>query len=95
MLAKLTGIAQPGLGQCLEPIQFYCLVNGLHPLTILVVSEKTGMPGAGFTAAHEISRVQQDVFKYDWLDHKNPRSEKFEEAVRKHPSNGIIQVPEA
>jgi hypothetical protein len=40
MVARITGIARVGLGQCLEPIQSYCLVKGLSPLTILVVSEK-------------------------------------------------------
>ena len=67
IVARVTGIARVGLGQCLEPIQSYCLVHDLHPLTILVVSEKTGMPGMGFIAAQDIPRAQQEVFKYDWL----------------------------
>ena len=59
VVAKLTGVARVGLGQCLEPIQSYCLVRGLKPLTILVVSEKSRMPGVGFIAAHDIPRTQQ------------------------------------
>jgi hypothetical protein len=54
MAARATGIARVGLGQCLEPIQTYCLVHDLHPLTILVVDQKTGMPGVGFIAAQDI-----------------------------------------
>jgi hypothetical protein len=93
MVARLTGIARVGLGQCLEPIQSYCLVNGLSPLTILVVSEKSGLPGVGFIAAHDIPRAQQEVFSYDWLAHGGPSPESFEAAVKERPSNGVIQVP--
>jgi hypothetical protein len=93
MLARLTGIARVGLGKCLEPIQSYCLVNDLSPLTILVVSEKSGMPGVGFIAAQDIPRAQQGVFSYDWLAHGGPPPESFEAAVRERPSNGVIQVP--
>jgi hypothetical protein len=94
MVAQVTGIARVGLGQCLEPIQSYCIVHDLHPLTILVVSEKTGMPGVGFIAAQDIPRAQQEVFKYDWLAHGGPAPEDFERAVRERPSNGVIQVPD-
>ena len=94
MVAKLTGMARAGLGQCLEPIQSYCLVHNLHPLTILVVSEKTGMPGVGFVAAQDILRFQQEVFRYDWLAHGAPSPEDFEKAVIERPSNGISQIPE-
>ncbi len=94
MVAQLTGIARVGLGQCLEPIQSYCLVRGLSPLTILVVSEKSGMPGVGFVAAQDVPRAQQDVFRYNWLDHGGPSPESFEAAVTERPSNGVVQVPE-
>ena len=93
MVARLTGVARVGLGRCLEPIQSYCLVKGLSPLTILVVSEKTGMPGIGFIAAQDIPQAQQEVFNYDWLTHGGPSPESFEAAVRERPSNGMIQVP--
>ena len=93
MVARLTGVARVGLGRCLEPIQSYCLVKGLSPLTILVVSEKTGMPGVGFIAAQDIPRAQQEVFEYDWLAHGGPSPESFEAAGRERPSNGVIPVP--
>jgi hypothetical protein len=93
VVSRLTGVARVGLGRCLEPIQSYCLVEGLSPLTILVVSEKTGMPGVGFVAAEDIPRAQQEVFNYDWLAHGGPSPESFEAAVRGRPSNGVIQVP--
>ncbi len=93
MVARLTGVARVGLGQCLEPIQSYCLVKGLKPLTILVVSEKSGMPGVGFVAAPDIPRAQQEVFSFDWLAHGGPSPENFEAAVKERPSNGIARVP--
>ncbi|NLS96643.1 MAG: hypothetical protein GXX96_31290 [Planctomycetaceae bacterium] len=94
LVAKLTGVARVGLGHCLEPIQSYCLLKELHPLTILVVSEKSGMPGVGFIAAQDIPRTQQQVFSFDWVAHGCPPPEVFERAVRERPSNGVIQVPE-
>src|SRR5262249_7091669 len=94
MIARLTGIARVGLGPCLEPIQSYCLLRKLPPLTILVVGAKSGMPGVGFVAAQDIPRTQQEVFSFDWLEHGAPSSEDLERAVRERPSNGIIQVPD-
>jgi hypothetical protein len=93
LVARLTGVARVGLGQCLEPIQSYCLLNELDPLTILVVSEKSGMPGVGFIAAQDIPRTQQPVFSFDWVALGCPSPEEFERPVRERPSNGVIQVP--
>ena len=94
MVAKLTGIARVGLGQCLEPIQSFCLVHDLPPLTVLVVSEKTGMPGVGFIAAQDVPRAQQSAFTVDWVSSRCPAPEEFEKAARERPSNGVIQIPE-
>lgn len=89
ILSKLTGVPRPGLGQLLEPIQSYCLVHNLYPLTILVVSEETGMPGAGFIAAQDIPMAQQQVFSFNWLEHGAPSPDQFQEAVNRRPSNGL------
>ncbi len=87
MVAQLIGVPRMGLGRLLEPIQSYCLNHGLQPLTILVVSQKTGLPGAGFIAAEDIPLTQLQVFSYDWLKHGAPSPEELEEAVRNNPSN--------
>jgi hypothetical protein len=89
-LGRLIGVPTAGLGQLLEPIQSYCLINGLPPLTILVVQQDSGLPGSGFTGttAPEFAKAQAEVFAFDWLKHGNPQPEKFEEAVRQLPSNG-------
>ena len=94
IISQLTGMPRVGLGSCLEPIQSYCLLHGLPPLTILVIGEKSGMPGVGFIAAHDIPKAQQDVFKCDWLAHGCPTPETFEAAAKARPSNGVPEVPE-
>ncbi|MCH1923786.1 hypothetical protein L9G74_11165 [Shewanella sp. C32] len=91
ILSKLTGIAAQGLGQCLEPIQSYCLLNELPPLTILVVQQDSGFPGDGFTGsrAEIFAKDLIRVFDQDWLAHGNPQPDKLEEAAAKRPSNGV------
>ncbi len=88
-LAKLIGVPTAGLGQLLEPIQSYCLLNNLPPLTILVVQQDSGLPGIGFTGANmdEYAKKYIEVYGYDWLEHGNPQPEELEKAVLKHPSN--------
>jgi hypothetical protein len=89
-LAKLIGVPPPALGQLLEPIQSYCLIEKLPPLTILVVSKKTGLPGSGFSAVSEIPKFQIRVFEYDWLKHGCPSPEKFAKAVKNRPSRPAL-----
>lgn len=64
-LGQLIGAGPMALGGWLEPIQSYCLVHGLPPLTVLVVSDSNGMPGAGFVAADPASvpEAQSRVFR--------------------------------
>ncbi len=90
ILAKLIGVPRAGLGQLLEPIQSYCLLNKLPPLTILVVSKKSGMPGEGFIAAQDIPKTQIQVFAFDWFTHGAPSPEKLNDAVTQRPSNAIV-----
>jgi hypothetical protein len=89
LISKLIGVPTAGLGQLLEPIQSYCLLNNLPPLTILVVSSENGMPGTGFIAASHIPKAQQAVFAYNWIDHNAPSADIFKVAVEQRPSNGF------
>jgi len=91
ILADLIGVPRPGLGQLLEPIQSYCLLKGLPPLTVLVVSSKTGLPGRGFVAAQDIPSTLMKVFKVDLEKWPKPTPAELTEAVRLRPSNGQIQ----
>jgi hypothetical protein len=63
-------------------------------MSILVVSEKSGMPGVGFIAAQDIPRTQQAVFTFDWVAHGCPSAAEFEKSVTERPSNGIPIIPE-
>jgi hypothetical protein len=76
------------LGQLLEPIQSFCIIRDLPPLTVLVVSDVDGMPGTGFIAAEHVPSAQARVFTFDWLGVSPPESQVFEDAARKLPSNG-------
>jgi hypothetical protein len=87
IVSKLIGVPRVALGPLLEPIQSYCLVNQLPPLSILVVRGDSGLPGTGFVAAQDIPRTQLEVFSYDWLGHGAPSPEQLEEAVKQRPSN--------
>jgi alkylated DNA nucleotide flippase Atl1 len=89
-LAKLIGVPTAGLGQLLEPIQSYCIAQGLPPLTVLVVQQESGLPGSGFTgaSASQFASAQAEVFAKDWLEYGNPQPDKLELAVQQHPSNG-------
>ena len=87
ILAQLTGVARQGLGQLLEPIQSYCLLNGLPPLTILVVRKDNGLPGSGFSPTNEIPANQLRVFEFDWRTHGCPGPERFGDAASQRPSN--------
>jgi len=89
-LAQVTGAFTGGLGGWLEPIQSYCILNGLPPLTVLVVQQESGMPGSGFTGASagDLARAQAQVFAFNWLEHGNPGADKLEIAAKQLPSNG-------
>ena len=89
-VSSLIGVPRAGLGQLLEPIQSYCIVKGLPPLTILVVQQDSGLPGSGFTgaSASDLAKAQQAVFSEDWLAHGNPNPDALEDAVVSNPSDG-------
>lgn len=89
-LADASGVPTVSVGGFLEPIQSYCLLNKLPPLTVLVVSKETGLPSGGFSAVPEagVPIAREHVFEFDWLKHKNPGPDALERAVRQLPSNG-------
>lgn len=80
LIAKAIGVPRTAVGGLLAPIQAYCLRKGLPPLTVLVVSEKDGMPGEGFIGAADIPQAQADVFGHAWLSSRAPTVEELSAA---------------
>jgi len=73
-LASRLGIHHRAVRFVLDLIQSYCLEQKLSPLTILVISKSTGLPGKGFIAwdANSIPEGQEQVFGSDWDRIQNP-----------------------
>ncbi len=88
-LSKLIGVARSDLGRLLEPIQSYCILSSLPPLTSLVVETRTGKPGDGFIAASDLPQAQAETFAYDWLAQPVPQPGDFQKAIEALPSCGL------
>ena len=83
LVCCLTGLAQAGIGQFLDPVQSYCMANRLPPLTAIVISRVTGLPGEGFELPDnydDVAMAQASVFVFDWASHRAPSPEDFEVA---------------
>lgn len=93
ILARLTGVPRRGQGQLLEPIQSYCMLKKLPPLTAIVVNDETGLPGSGFTAASDVPKTQLRVFDFNWLTHGAPAVEEFERALKSLPTRVSMVKP--
>ena len=90
-VARRIGEEDPRIiGQLLEPIQSYCLLNKLPALTVLVVNKNTGEPGRGFIAVPRdaIPNEKQKVFNHNWMAEKTPSPDDLQAAVKKLPSCG-------
>lgn len=70
LVSQLTGIPRSAIGGLLEPIQSYCQRQQISPLTSIVVSEKTGLPGDRFIGAENVPKAQAETFTFDWLEAK-------------------------
>ena len=69
------------LSSILGCIMFWCEQNKLPPLTLLVVN-KSGVPGEGFTAESlsDYHQRREDVFNYPWFKILPPSVDEFKEA---------------
>src|SRR5438046_891117 len=88
LLGRLIGVPRQGLGQLLEPIQSFCILNGLEPLTSLVVSDITGLPSEGFIGAQDVPAAQAKVFAENWLAAPPPSTDALENADGRLPCHG-------
>src|ERR1700722_5354043 len=85
LVARAIGVPRTAVGGFLGPIQSYCLADGLPPLTALVVSDRSGLPGIGFIAAQDIPAAQVAVFRHPWLDAQTPTVQQLEAAFQANP----------
>ena len=69
------------LSSILGCIMFYCQHNDLPPLTIIVVN-KSGIPGEGFTAEEmeNYHQRREDVFNFAWFKIVPPTISEFRQA---------------
>jgi putative restriction endonuclease len=82
-LAELIGFKGAGtLAHFLGHIMYYCLQNGLPPLTVLVVNQETGLPGEGLIEAN-LNADRERVFRFNWFGIVPPTPEELEEAYEK------------
>ena len=79
------------LSPVLSCIMFYCQQNGLPPLTIIVVN-KSGVPGEGFTAEalNDYHQRREDVFNYPWFKLVPPTIDEFKEARKNNQQKRTV-----
>ena len=82
-LADALGMGGAGvMAQFLGPIMDYCREQQLPPLTVLVVNQDTGLPGAGLTTLEDVNLDRERVFAHAWFQMEPPETSDFEEATR-------------
>ena len=78
MLGDMIGFKGVGvIGRFLDPIMRYCKQNNLPPLTIVVVGESTGSPGAGLITIRNEDLDREAVFNYNWYNLYPPSEDEF------------------
>jgi hypothetical protein len=89
LLSKLLDVPRNDVGRLLEPVQSYCILGNLPPLTSIVVNARTGLPGEGFIAAANLPQAQAETFEHDWINQRMPSAEDFGKALTALPSCGL------
>jgi hypothetical protein len=80
----LVGVPQHALTPLFGSIEAYCRRRQYPHLTAIVIDESTGLPGdilPGHASATglEVLRNQSRVFVFDWLKHKPPSEDDFQQ----------------
>jgi putative restriction endonuclease len=79
-LAYMLGFEGAGVfATPLDHILCYCELNGLPPLTCLVVNQTTGLPGDGLQL-DDLHADRERVYNYDWYGLIPPSPEELAEA---------------
>ena len=81
-LSQLLGFKGAGtMGKFLDPIMKYCKLNGLPPLTVLVVGKYLGVPGEGLITVEDADSERERVYDYDWFSIYPPNETEFGQAL--------------
>jgi len=69
------------MGKFLDPIMKYCKLNGLPPLTVLVVGKYLGVPGGGLITVTDADLEREQVYDCDWYNVYPPDETEFAQAL--------------
>jgi hypothetical protein len=76
------------LSSILGHIAFYCIDNGLPPLTSIVVGKSRGTPGAEIPInPATIDQAREKVYQHDWYDVYPPSEADLSAAASAHSAN--------
>ena len=80
-LAELLGFGGAGtLAQLLGPVLHYCRQQELPPLTVLVVSKDSGLPGDGVKDI-DLNSTREEVFRFNWYGIWPPTTDELNAAL--------------
>lgn len=95
-LAPLINTNALSVRYALELIQAYCMDCALPPLSAIVVSKSSGVPGGGFIAwdIDDIDTAYTAVFKFSWSSTPNPFGGFSEADTITSLSDELVENPE-
>jgi len=73
LLGQMIGVPEQAIGCFLRPIQDYCNLHNLPPLTLLVLNEADGLPETNET--EDLFGERARVYFFDWFSRKSPSPE--------------------
>jgi len=87
IVESITGLHRAGIGDSLRPVQQYCTDQQLPPLTCLVVSQDSGLPGDGcLTSSADLPAALLRVFGHSWLGTRAPTEQQLLDAYSRAPN---------
>src|SRR4051812_11922919 len=81
LLGDLIGLQKHTLTKPLDAVFAYCREQDLPPLTVLVVSTKTGRPALDSGLEDVPEEQREAVFKHEWFRRRPPTAQELEQAA--------------
>lgn len=76
--------AQGVIASILGHIAYFCNEHHIPPLTVLVVNEKSGLPGEGIPTDKDLNATREEVYSFDWYDIYPPNESELKEIYEKN-----------